>query len=114
MTIDELRCDATEANTWRESETTTTATTLSAGRVGGDGGNVLDAANAHAGTGKGTESGLGTRAGGLGAGTTGGTELDVESGDADLLASEGAVLSGQHGSVGRRLVTVSLDLHATY
>lgn len=97
-----------------KSQTTTTATTLSAGRVGGDGSDVLDAADAHAGTGKGTESGLGTRAGGLGAGTTGSTELDVKGGDTDLLAADGAVLSGQHGSVGRRLVTVSLDLHATY
>lgn len=37
----------------------------------------------------------------------------MKGGDADLLAADGAVLSGQHGSVGRRLVTVSLDLHAT-
>lgn len=96
-----------------KSETTTTATTLSAGRVGGDGGDVLNAANAHAGTGERTEGGLGTGAGGLGAGTTSGTQLDVESGDADLLASDGAVLSGKHGSVGRRLVTVGLDLHTT-
>lgn len=49
------------------SETTTTATTLSAGRVGGRRGDVLDAADLHAGTGQGAEGGLGTGAGGLGA-----------------------------------------------
>jgi hypothetical protein len=37
----------------------------------------------------------------------------VESSDAELLAADGNVLSSQHGGVGRRLVTVGLDLHAT-
>ena len=53
-------------------QTTTTATTLSAGRVRGGGGDVLDAADLHAGTGQGTESRLGTGAGGLGAVTCSG------------------------------------------
>ena len=60
-------------------ETATTATTLAAGRVGGGGGDILDAADLHAGAGKGAESGLGTGAGGLGAVTTSGTDLDVAS-----------------------------------
>ena len=47
-------------------KTTTTATTLSASAVGGSGGNVLNAADSHAGTGESTEGRLGTRAGGLG------------------------------------------------
>ena len=68
-------------------QTTTTATTLSAGRVGGSGGDVLDAADLHAGTGQGTESRLGTGAGGLGAVTTSSPDLDVEGGDAELLAA---------------------------
>lgn len=59
-----------ESGGWRL-QTTTTATTLSAGRVGGSGGNVLDTADLHAGTGQSTESGLGTGAGGLGAVTCG-------------------------------------------
>ena len=46
-------------------------------------------------------------------GTYGGTDLDVQAVDAELLASGGNVLSSQHGSVGRGLVTVGLDLHAT-
>ena len=49
------------------SETTTTATTLSACRVGWRWGDVLDAANLHAGTSESAESGLSTWAWGLGA-----------------------------------------------
>jgi hypothetical protein len=37
----------------------------------------------------------------------------MEGGDADLTAPGSNVLSSQHSSVGRGLVTVSLDLHAT-
>lgn len=114
------------------SETATTATTLPACGVGRCGGDVLDTANAHTGTGEGTESRLGTGAGGLGAVTTGGTDLDVEGRDAELLAAGGwcslvqnsfpllqffrlrtDVLGSQHGGVGGGLVTVGLDLHAT-
>jgi len=95
------------------SETTTTATTLAAGRVGGDGGHVLNAANAHARAGKRTESALSTGAGGLCTSSTSGTELDVEGGDANLTAARSDVLGSQHGRVGRGLVTVCLDLHTT-
>jgi hypothetical protein len=114
------------------SETATTATTLPPGRVGGSGGDVLDASDAHTGTGEGAESRLGTGAGGLGAVTTSGADLDVEGRDAELLAADSYrsvsmcashcmwlfrirtdVLGSQHGGVGRRLVTVGLDLHAT-
>ena len=94
-------------------QTTTTATTLATGRVGGGGGDVLDAADPHAGTGEGTEGRLGAGAGGLGAVTTSGTDLDVEGGDAELLAADGDVLGSKHGGVGGGLVTVGLDLHAT-
>ena len=87
-------------------------TYLAAGRVGRDGGNILDAANGHASASERAESALGTRAGGLGASTASSTELDVEGVDADLAATGSNVLSGQHGGVGRRLVTVGLDLHA--
>lgn len=114
------------------SQTTTTATTLSAGRVGWGWGDILDTADLHAGTGKGTESGLGTWAWGLGAvtwvpcqtslfffsahrvlRTTGGPDLDVQSSDAELLAAGSDVLGSQHGSVRGGLVTVGLDLHTT-
>ena len=43
--------------------------------------------------------------------TTSGTDLDVQGGDAELLAAGGDVLGSQHGGVRRGLVTVSLDLH---
>lgn len=118
------------------SETATTATTLSPGRVGGSGGHILDTSNAHTSTGKSAEGGLGTGAGGLGAVTTSGADLDVEGRDAELLAAGSYVycqlsilplidlasellrkrtdvLGSQHGSVGGGLVTVGLDLHAT-
>jgi hypothetical protein len=49
------------------SETTTTTTSLPASGVGWGGGDVLDAANLHAGTGESAESGLSTRTGSLGA-----------------------------------------------
>ena len=45
----------------------TSASSLPSGAVAGGGGDVLDAANSHSGTGEGTEGGLGARAGGLGA-----------------------------------------------
>ena len=94
-------------------QTTTTATTLATSRVRRNGGNVLDSADSHTGTGEGTESGLGTGTGGLGAVTTGSTDLDVQSVDAEFLAAGGNVLGSQHGGVGGGLVTVSLDLHTT-
>jgi hypothetical protein len=37
----------------------------------------------------------------------------VEGGDAKLLAADSDILSSQHGSIGGRLVTISLDLHTT-
>lgn len=121
-------------------ESSTSSTTLSSGRVGRRGGDVLDSADSHTGTGEGSESGLATRTGLLGSGSTGGPQLDVEGGDSDFLALGGDVLGGQHGGVRlmlakghetrlrqgkrrmevvgiagtyRRLVSVSLDLHST-
>jgi hypothetical protein len=112
------------------SETATTATTLPSGRVGRGGCDILDTANAHTGTGESAEGRLGTGAGGLGAVTTSGPDLNMEGSDAKLLAAGSCsrsvsmtppaflgvrtdVLGCQHGSVGRGLVTIGLDLHAT-
>jgi hypothetical protein len=69
------------------SETTTAATTLPPGGVGRGRGDVLDTSNAHASTGERAESGLSTGTGGLGAVTTSGSDLDVESGDTEFCAS---------------------------
>ena len=53
------------------------------------------------------------RARGLWSGTTVALKnLDMEGGDAEFLALLGNVLGSQHGGVGARLVTISLDLHA--
>merc|ERR1711939_494329 len=74
---------------------------------------VLDTANLHAGTGESAESGLSTWAWGLGAVATSSSDLDMQSGNAQLLAADSDILRSQHSSVRRGLVTVSLDLHAT-
>lgn len=94
-------------------QTTTTATTLATGRIGGDGSDILNATNPHVGTGKGAESGLGTGTRGLGAVTTSSTKLDVQGSDTELTAPDRDVLGSQHGGVGGGLITVSLDLHTT-
>lgn len=71
------------------SQTATTAATLPAGGVGGDGGHILDAANLDAGTGQSAQGGLGAGAGGLGAVAAGGAQLDVQGIDAQLLWAVG-------------------------
>lgn len=73
-------------NECTQSETTTTATSLPPGGVGWGGCDVLNAANLHSSTGKSPQGGLSTGAGSLGAVTTGGTDLDMKSVDAELLA----------------------------
>ena len=45
--------------------------------------------------------------------TSSSTNLDVKGVNAQFLATNGNILSRQHSSVGRRFVTVSLDLHST-
>jgi hypothetical protein len=44
--------------------------------------------------------------------TSSGTDLDVQSIDAQFLAASSNILSSQHGSVWGGLVTIGLDLHA--
>lgn len=73
-------------------QTTTTATSLPAGGVGRDRGHILDAADLHRRTGQSAQRRLGSGTGGLGLVATGGTELDVQGGDAQRLALLGDVL----------------------
>lgn len=96
----------------RNLQTTTAATTLSAGRVGGDGGDILNATDLDARTCQSTESRLSAGAGSLGTVATGGTELDVKGIDTQLFATDSNVLCGKHGSVRGGLISISLDLHA--
>jgi len=93
-------------------ETATTVTSLGAGRVGGDGGHVLEAADLEARAGEGADSSLSAGAGGLGAGATSSAELDVDSGDAAGLDLLSDVLGSEHGRIRGGLIAVSLDLHA--
>ncbi len=93
-------------------QTATTTRALSAGRVSGYGGDIFDSSYLQADTGEGSEGGLGARTGGLGSVTTSSSHLDVHSGDAEGLDLLSDVLGGKHSSVGGRLITISLDLHA--
>merc|ERR1719350_1193713 len=90
-----------------------TTSSLLPGRVAGDGGAVLDAADLHAGTSQGAEGGLSSGAGSLSAVAACSTQLDVEGGDSQNLDLLSHVLSGQHSGVGGSFVPVSLDLHAS-
>lgn len=109
-------------------ESSTSSTTLSSGRVGRSRSDILNSTDSHSSSSQSSESGLSTWTRLLGTGTTGSSELDVESGDSDLLALGSDVLSSQHSGVRlkvsltsvykemvayRRLVSVSLDLHST-
>jgi hypothetical protein len=72
-----------------------------------------NAADLEASTRERAESRLRARAGRLGPVATGRAHLDVQRGDAQLLALLRHILGGKHGSVRRRLIAVSLHLHAT-
>merc|ERR1719251_82826 len=90
-----------------------TPTTLLPCGIAGDGSAVLNATDLHAGTSESSEGRLcaGTR--GLGAVATCGSQLDVEGSDAESLDLLSHILSGQHSSIRRSLITISLHFHAT-
>merc|ERR1712188_122501 len=85
---------------------------LAAATVGGDRGDILNTTDLHASTSKSAQSGDAARTRGFGTVATGGTDLDVKRSHTKLLAAGSDVLSGKHRSVRRRLVPVSLHLHA--
>ena len=94
-------------------------------RIGRNRGDILNTTNLHTVTGKGTKGGLSTGTGGGGTSTTSSTQLDVKSGNTNLLKelsrgraakylkSGSDILSGKHGSVGGGLITISLDSHTS-
>merc|ERR1712227_771657 len=90
----------------------TAPTALSPSLIRGNGSDVLNAADLHASTGQGPDSGLAALVRGLLTSTAPGPDLDVEGVDAQLLAPGADVGGGLHGGVDRVLVTVGLDLHA--
>ena len=88
-------------------QTTTTATSLPAGRVRGNGGDILDAANLHRRTGQSAQGRLGSGSGGLGLVATGGTQLDVQGGDAQGLALLSDVLKGKRWKIMELLIVTT-------
>lgn len=95
------------------SETTTTATGLATGGVSGGGGDILDSADLETVSGKSSDGRLGAGTGGLRHDTTLGTELDVDSVDANSLQFTADVDGGEHSGVGGGLLSVGLDFHTT-
>mmetsp|Transcript_1430 Transcript_1430/g.3686 ORF Transcript_1430/g.3686 Transcript_1430/m.3686 type:complete len:204 (+) Transcript_1430:176-787(+) len=91
----------------------TAAAALAASRVRRDGRHILNAANLEASACQRAQRRLGTRPGRLGFVAARCAHLNVQSGDAELLALSGDILRGKHGSIRGRLVTVRLHLHAT-
>merc|ERR1719187_203033 len=87
---------------------TSTPSTLLPCSIAGNGSTILNATDLHASTGKSTESRLGAGSGGLSTVTTSGSQLDVEGSDSESLDLLGNILCGQHSSVGRSLITISL------
>jgi len=94
-------------------ETTSTASRLPPGGVSGDGGDILNPTDLHAGTSEGTERRLGSGPRSLRFVAASRPDLDVKGGDTEGLALLGNILGGKHRSVGGSLVTVSFDLHST-
>ena len=95
-------------------ESSTSSTTVLSGGVRRNWGNVLNSANVEFTTsGKGSDGALGTRAKGLGLNTTSGSQLDVNTVDADLLQFDGDLLGGNHGSVWGALFLIRVHLHST-
>ena len=94
-------------------QTATTTTLGLAGRIGGNGSHILDSSDLHSSTGQGTQSSLSTGTGRSGSVTSSRSQLDVHGSDAELLATSSHILSSKHGSVGRRLITISLHLHSS-
>ena len=78
-------------------EPATTATSLLPSSIRRDWSAILDPADLHASSGESSQSRLGSRSGSLGAVTTGGSQLDVQGGDAKgLHLNNTIIISGQH------------------
>merc|ERR1712032_14721 len=97
----------------KESESATSSTTLSSGRIGGDRSDILNSANTEAVTGESSDSGLSTRSGGLGRSSTSASQFDMNSVDADILKSLAYINSSEHSSIRGAFLSISLDFHTT-
>lgn len=72
---------------------------------------ILNPSDPHSSPSQCSQSTLSSRSGRLGSSTSSCTDLDVQCGDTNLAATNGDVLSCEHGGVGRGLVAVCFDLH---
>ena len=97
----------------RSLESSSTASGLSAGGVSWDWGNILNASDLHSGASEGAEGGLGSWSWGLGALSSGSSQLDVEGVDVEGLALLSDVDGSEHSGIRGRLITISLDLHSS-
>ena len=78
-------------------EPATTATSLLPSSIRRDWSAILDPADLHASSGESSQSRLSSRSGSLGAVTTGGSQLDVQGGDAKgLHLNNTIIITGQH------------------
>lgn len=98
---------------WYQHSESSSLSASASGGVSGDGGDVLDAADLDAISGDGSKGRLSAWSGGFVAVTSSGSELDVDSGDVELLESVDNVNGGLHSSIGGTLVAVSFDFHST-
>lgn len=88
-----------------------TSSGFPSGRIGRDGSDVFNSADLQSISRQSSKSCLCTRARRALLDSARGAELDVDSSDAELLASDSNILRGKHGCVWRGLVAIRLDLH---
>ena len=94
-------------------KTTTATSGLASGRIGWNGGNILNTSNLQSVTSQRSERTLSSRTWRLGLVSARTSHLDVEGRESQFLASDGDILGGKHGSVGGRFITIGLDFHAS-
>lgn len=82
-------------------QSSSTTTSFTSGAVGGNGSNVLNAADLHSSAGESAEGRLSSGSRGFGASTSSGSEFNMESSDSQLLETSGNILSSQHSGIWR-------------
>merc|ERR1719198_704815 len=108
-----MRSSTSETHTVHNSQTATTTSSLAASAISRDRSHILNAADLHTLSCKSPQSTLRTGSWGSRFGSTGCSKFDVQSINAEILATVGHILCRQHRSVWGRLVSICLDLHAT-
>merc|ERR1711962_184250 len=94
-------------------QSSTTATSLPSSTIRWNGCDIFNTSDSHSRTSKSTECRLCTWTWCFGSVATSCSQLHMEGGDADFLASYSHILSSQHSSIRRGLITICLDFHPT-